>query len=270
MDDQGRLGFWELPQGGRVTIALPNLEAGPEQIAAALESARPVTLRPESGLHTQRRATFAHDVLIVPAGQLPAQALARFIARAPQTLEAAAAPCFGEHLENQPGAWLGAAGWQFATNSLHVSGGDIGLLEGEGYADYRFEFDLELPKAGQGITGWVVRAADPDNCLHFQIQTADSTIDAPQFKTRPNTLRPHVRRNGAWTIADPVPLPKAVRRGESHHIAVECRGPQITVFLDGEKIFTGEDAGLRAGTVGFRASGPDEQGLFRNICLRKL
>jgi len=270
VDDQGQLGFWELPQGGWVTVALPSLEAGPKQIAAALESARPVTLRPESALHTQRRATFAHDVVITPAEQLPAQALDRFIVRAAQTVEAAAAPRFGEHLENQPGAWLAAAGWHFATNGLEVSGGDIGLLEGEGYADYRFEFDLELPKAGQGLTGWVVRAADPDNCLHFQIQTADSTFDAPQFKTRPNTLRPHLRHNGAWTIADPVPLPKQVRRGESHHVAVECRGPQITVFLDGEKIFAGEDGGLRAGTVGFRASGPPEQGLFRNICLRKL
>jgi len=270
LDAKGGPAFWELPQGGRVTVALPNLEAGPEQIAAALDSARPVALRPESALRTQRRAAFQHNILIVPADQLPAQALARFTARAAEAAEAPAHPWFGEHLEKQTGAWLGAEGWQFTTNGLHVSGGDIGLLEGEGYADYRFEFDLELPQAGQGITGWVVRAADPDNCLHFQIQSADSTINAPEFKTRPNTLRPHVRRNGQWTIADPVPLPKEVRRGESHHIAVECRGPQITVSLDGEKIFTQEDAGLRAGTVGFRASGPNEQGLFRNICLRKL
>ena len=270
LDDRERLDFWELPQGGRVTVALPNLQAGPGQIAAALESAQPVALRPESALLTQRRAAFQHNILVVPAGQLPAQALARFEARAAQAVEAPARPCFGEHLENQTGAWLAAEGWEFTTNGLRVSGGEIGLLEGEGYADYRLEFDLELPRAGQGITGWVVRAADPENCLHFQIQSADSTINAPEFKTRPNTLRPHVRRNGQWTIADPVPLPKDVRRGEFHHVAVECRGPQITVFLDGEKIFAQEDAGLRTGTVGFRASGPHEQGLFRNICLRKL
>jgi hypothetical protein len=269
LDAKGDPGFWELPQGGRVTVALPNNEAGPEQTAAALESARPIALRPESALRTQRRATFNHDLVIVPAEQLPAQALARFMARAAQAAGAPARPTFGEHLENQAQAWLDNPGWQFTTNGLHVSGGEIGLLDGEGYADYRFEFDLELPKAGQGITGWVVRAADPDNCLHFQIQSADSTMNAPEFKTRPNTLRPHARHNGAWTISDPVPLPKEVRRGELHHVAVECRGPTITVFLDGEKIFTQDDAGLRAGTVGFRSSGPDEQGLYRNICLRK-
>lgn len=39
-----------------------------------------------------------------------------------------------------------------------MTGGDIGLIDAEGYADYRFEFDLALPKEGEGITGWVVRA----------------------------------------------------------------------------------------------------------------
>jgi DUF1680 family protein len=267
---KGDLGFWQLPGGGWVTAALPDPQAGPGQITAALESARPVTLGPESALRTQRRAAFVHDMVIVPAGQLPAEALRRFVARAPQTLAAAARPCFGEHLEKQAQAWLGGPGWQFTPEGLRVSAGDIGLLEGEGYADYRFEFDMELPRAGRGITGWVVRAADPYNCLHFQIQSADSTINAPEFTTRPNTLRPHARHNGQWTIADPVPLPREVLRGQSHHVAVECRGPSITVFLDGDKVFTGDDAGFRTGTVGFRASGPDEQGLFRNICLRNL
>jgi len=151
-----------------------------------------------------------------------------------------------------------------------VTAGDSGLLDGEAYADYRFEFDLELPGAGQGLAGWIVRAKDSSNCLHFQIQSADSPFAAPQYKTRPNTLRPHVRRGGEWHIAEPVPLPKEVRRGESHHVAVECRGPEITVFLDGQKIFTGNDGGFRTGAVGFRAVGPAEQGIYRNISLRRL
>ncbi len=65
-------------------------------------------------------------------------------------------------------------------------------------------------------------------------------------------------------------MPKAVRRGETHHIAVECRGSQVTILLDGEKVLTQGDAGLRAGTVGFRAAGAAERGLFRNIALPRL
>src|ERR1039458_9338995 len=123
-----------------------------------------------------------------------------------------------------------------------------------------------------GIAEWRCRghAEDASNCLLFQLQSADSTLNVPEWKTRPNTLRPHVRRNGEFTIGEPVALPKKVRRGETHHIVVECRGSQVTVLLDGEKVLTQEDAGLRAGTVGFRAAGSTERGLFRNISLNKL
>ena len=79
-----------------------------------------------------------------------------------------------------------------------------------------------------------------------------------------------MRRNGAFTLPEPVVLPKEVRRGETHHIVTECRGSQVTVLLDGEKVLTQEDTGLRTGTVGFRAAGAAEQGLFRNIALQQL
>jgi hypothetical protein len=146
----------------------------------------------------------------------------------------------------------------------------VGLLDGRGYSDYQFEFDLELPLAGQGVTGWIVRAKDSSNYLLFQLQSADSTCNVPEWKTRPNTLRPHVCHDGQLLIAEPVTLPKEVRRGETHHIVVECRGSQVTVLLDGEKVATQEDAGLRTGTVGFRAADATERGLFRNIVLQRL
>jgi len=49
-----------------------------------------------------------------------------------------------------------------------------------------------------------------------------------------------------------------------------CRGSQITILLDGEKVLTREGAGLRAGAVGFCAAGSMERGLFRNIALQQL
>jgi hypothetical protein len=104
----------------------------------------------------------------------------------------------------------------------------------------------------------------------FQLQTGDSTFHAPEFKTRPNTLRPHRRAEGRWQIAEPVTLPKEIRKGEPHHVAVECRQGTVEVFLDGQRIYSQADVDLRGGSVGFRAAGPAEQGLFRAISLKKL
>jgi hypothetical protein len=146
----------------------------------------------------------------------------------------------------------------------------LGLHFLRSYKDYRFEFELVLPKEGQGLAGWMVRAADANNCLMFQLQAADSTYHAPEYKTRPNTLRPHVRRNGQWQLAEPVPLGKEFRRGEPHKIAVECRQDTVEVFLDGERIHTQSKVELRGGAVGFRAATVGEQGLFRAVALRAL
>ena len=115
-----------------------------------------------------------------------------------------------------------------------------------------------------------MRAQDANNCLMFQIQSSDSPVAAPEYKTRPNTLRPHVRRNGAWTMMDPVPLPRKILRGETHRFRVDCRGHQIEVFLDGERVHSQSDAGFSRGTIGLRAASPAEQGLFRHITLSAL
>ncbi len=154
-------------------------------------------------------------------------------------------------------------------DGLHVSGGDVGLIQGEGYGDYRFEFDLTIPVQGAGVAGWVVRAADENNCIMFQLQSADSTLNAPQFKTKPNTLRPHVRRNGQWTVLEPVALPKEVRRGEAHTVATECRGKTIEVFLDGAKIHGMPAEEFTGGPPGFRAGSAEEAGIFRKVAVRK-
>lgn len=270
VDSAGKLGWPALSNSASATVVLPDLDIAIEQIGVLLESAPVAGLHPEAELRTRRRSAFMHDLLVVPANLLPASALAKFAVRAQQTEAAFVGPFYGQNLEQHPEMWLAANGWRFESNALHVTGGDVGLLDGEGYGDYRFEFDLELPKEGQGIAGWVVRATGAGDCLHFQVQAADSPYVAPQFKTRPNTLRPHVRRGGEWTIADPVSLPKPVRRSETHRIATECRGSEVTVFLDGQKVFTQPDGGFRVGTVGFRAASPAEQGLFRNITLQKL
>jgi hypothetical protein len=206
----------------------------------------------------------------VPTDSIPTATRTKFADRLTAANPPLPGPRYGTHLEDQASFWPDVLGWVFTPQGVLITGGDVGLIDGEGYADYCFEFDLTLPREGQGVTGWVVRAQSESDCLMFQIQSADSPYRAPEFKTRPNTLRPHVRRWEGWTIADPVPLPKEIRRGETHHIATECRGSRIAVFVDGEKVHEQSDAGLLRGSVGFRVSAPSEQGRFQNIALRKL
>jgi hypothetical protein len=269
-DPLGRLALWKSSEGNYCSVTLPALDCGLDQITNALRQAEPVSLRHESQFHTRRRLAFMHDVVIVPMRLFPAPAVSEFVERARATGASYHGGAFGEHLENQPDAWLAGTGWEFGSNALHITGGDVGLLDFQPGSNYRFEFDLELPPEGQGIAGWIVRAQSQGDFVMFQIQSADSTYNAPEFKTQPNTLRPHIRRYGEWTIADPVPLPKEIHRGETHHVGVECSGAQIMVFLGDQKIYTGSDGGFSTGTVGFRATSSAEQALIRNIALKKL
>jgi hypothetical protein len=293
LDAGGRLSFPAAGNGQFVTVALPGIESTSEQIAKAIESARPVFLRTWPGLVASRhgepafvsvvemndmgksnsiksrRLPFMFDLVTVPASTLEA-GLLRLVARAKDMQDEPATPIYGKNLERRPEAWSSPGGWNFIPQGLLVSAGDVGLLDGQGYGDYRFEFELTMPKAGQGITGWIVRAKDEDNCLMFQLQSADSSYHAPEFKTRPNTLRPHRRTGGQWEIADPMILPKEIRKGQPYKIAVECRQGTVEVFLDGQRIYHRTGVDLRGGTVGFRAGGPAEQGIFRGIGLSKL
>ena len=270
VDGQGRLDLLRDSQGGFISVSLGTSNATPEQVLAALDSARAVTLRPWPVPPSRHRVAFAHHVVVVPADSIPQAAAIRLAGRRTEAETAAAGPRYGTNLDTQTRFWPDVSGWKFTPQGILITGGDVGLIDGGGYEDYRFEFDLTLPPEGQGITGWIVRAQSESDCLMFQLQSADSAYHAPQFKTRPNTLRPHVRRWEGWTIADPVPLPKEIRRGETHHIATECRGNRITVFIDGEKVHEQTDAGLRRGAVGFRAAGPTEQGRFQKITLHPL
>jgi hypothetical protein len=270
VDGKGRLDLLRDRQGGFISVSLPDTNAAEAQVLAALESARLVTLQPWPVPPSRRRVAFSHNLVVVPADSIPAATRTKIADRLTTANPPLAGPRYGTHLEDQARFWPEGLGWVFTPQGLRITGGDVGLIEGEGYADYCFEFDLTLPREGQGITGWIVRAQSESDCLMFQIQTADSPYRAPEYKTRPNTLRPHLRRWEGWTVADPVPLPKEIRRGETHHIATECRGNRVAVFVDGEKVHEQSDGGFLRGSVGFRVAAPAEQGWFQNIALRKL
>ena len=293
VDAAGRLGFPLASASGFATVALPGLDATDAAIALAIEHSNPVLLRPWTGAISHRREAaeftsavamsdlgrgsgvpprdlaFAVHLVVVPAESIAAR-IDGFARRAKQWENSLAGPFFGASLEKRPEIWLTKPGWKFTPDGLRVAGGDVGLLDGDDYRDYRLEFELVISKDGQGIAGWVVRAADMDNCQMFQLQTADSTADMPQYRTRPNTLRPHLRSGGVWEVADPVPLPRPIRRGETHKVAVECRQGTVEVFLDGQSIYKQSGLARRGGTIGFRASGPAEDATYRHITLTPL
>jgi hypothetical protein len=294
VDAAGHLGFPASAEDGYATVLLGSRDLAEAEIAAALRSGPPTLLRPWSTMVSKglagpafrsmltltdlgrpggaapRRLPFMFDLVVVPAESLAREETARLATRAKEAESLLLGPHFGASLEKQPDLWYDKPEWKFTPTGLLVSGGEVGLLGGRGYQDYRLEFDLVLPKEGQGIAGWVVRANGEDDCLMFQLQSADSTFDQPQFKTRPNTLRPHQRHGGEWQVDQPVTLPVEIRRGEVHRVATECRRDTIEVFLDGRRIHTQKDCGFRSGGVGFRAGSPAEQGLFRNVTLKKL
>ncbi len=262
---EGRIPRLPEKDGGFAAATLPSAEADEAAVEKALESGPAVLLRPWGSFVPKRRAPFMFDVVAVPASRLDEKKLREIAERA----ASADGPVFGDDLEKRRELWPEIQGWSFKPEGILVSGGDVGLLQAEGYEDYRLEFEIVLPHDGQGISGWLVRARGPEDAVMFQIQSADSTFHAPEYKTKPNTLRPHLRRGGRWTLLDPLPLPATVKRGESHRVAVECRGESVEVFLDGARVCSMRVPDHRQGGIGFRAAGPAEQGLFRKISLRK-
>lgn len=268
LDKTGRLGAPVVARNRAYTWFLPRPGPADAQFETALAQGKPIALRTWPSLDTPRRAAFVCDLIVVPAEAIPEAVREALRAQTTSLDTSLSGLCFGTDLEQERDLWTTPAGWHLTPEGLHVDSGDIGLFAGGGgLTDCRLEFDLTLPAQGDGIAGWLVRAQDANNCLMFQIQSADSPLKAPEYKTQPNTLRPHVRRKGVWTVNDPVPLRQTIRRGETHHVRVDCRGHQIEVFLDGEQVHSQSDVGFSQGTIGFRASTPAEQGIFRHINL---
>lgn len=107
-------------------------------------------------------------------------------------------------------------------------------------------------------------------CRYFLLQSKDTKYHDPKYKTKPNTLRPIICKNGKLTVLDPIPLKEKILTGKTYHITTVCNGDHIMVFIDSKKVYEHNDEGFHQGAVGFRVSGKLDQGLFGNISLEKL
>jgi len=275
IDKQGRLDLLQDSDGGYASVELPDINITKSQVLQALDSSRKVSLKPLF-VSPGGRASFAYNLIVVPAEEIPTAVRSRFANRVKES----DVVHYGNNLEKNTALWPATLPWEFMPKGILVKGGPqsimaigggIGLMEGKGYLDYQFAFDLTLPLEGDGITGWIVRAADEENCILFQLQSNDTMYDYPGFKNQANSLRMSVCRNGEWkTVGEPISLSKEIRKGESHHIRTECSQDQVKVFLDGQPVFEHSDEGLQTGGVGFRVLDTHEQGLFENIGLNKI
>jgi len=264
IDDKGQLDLLRDADGSFVTVNLSDINVTEKQILMALDSERKVSLIPWP-VQTTRRMALAYNLIVVPANLISKAARTRFASR----VQESNVPHYGSNLEKKTELWPVVLPWDFTPKGILIKGGYTGLIDGQGYKDYNFDFDVTLPMEGQGMTGWIVRSQNDYNFILFQIQSNDSQYKAPEFNTRPNTLHPSLRKNGIWKVIDPVTLPKDIRRGEKYHITTECRKNLIKVFLDGEKVYEQSDDGFRGGAVGFCVSDSLDQGLFENIRLQK-
>lgn len=265
VDNNGHLNLLHNKDGSFASIALPDLNISKQQLSSTLQSAQKISLV-SWPVPTTRRAAFDYNLIVIPEDWISEEDRSRFATRVVMK----DVPHYGSHLEKEKALWPAYLPWDFTSKGIFITGGGVGLIEGKDYKDYKFEFDMTLPKEGQGISGWVVRAKDNYNYMMFQIQSSDTKYHAPQFKTKSNTLRPILCKNGKLIVLDPVPLNEKILTEKTYHITTVCHGDHITVFINGEKVYEQSDEGLREGNVGFRVSAPLDQGLFGNISLQKL
>jgi hypothetical protein len=276
VDKAGHLDMLRDAEGHLVSPILSGTDASEAEVHQALMNGQVVSLRPQAWsfwnkISTRRRVMIAHDIMVVPAEHLTGNERLQFAKRASEKADSQDYTIYGENLEKRSEIWADpGSGFNYRATGILAMWGDVGLLSGMGYKDYRFSFDLKLPKEGQGLTNWVVRAKDESDYMMFQIQSNDMNYSSKEWKTEPNTLRSYVRKDGKWIAGEIVKLKKNMVKDTNYKVITECHGEQVTVWIDGEKVYTGNYAGNREGTIGFRAGRAVEQGLFNNISLTKL
>jgi len=277
----GELGLLTASDGGFATVIVPKADANATFAAPNLDTATIAQLEPWSQITTRQRSIFSYDLAVATAGSISAAARERFAKRAQTAKAEISGPFFGEDLQNRTELWPGKAALVspydilvFDENGMTVQGNGVSLMDGHGYTDYRFSFDMTLPKDSQGVGSWIVRAQDVNNCLMFRLWCQTSPVDYPEAKETPSPERaymvPILYRNGEPTNLTPVPAPKTIVHGQTVRITVECRGVQVDVSVDGVKFHTMQTPEWRTGNVGFFASWPWNKGVYDHISLQRL
>ena len=121
--------------------------------------------------------------------------------------------------------------WGFEKGALHVSGGGGGwLLTEKEYDDFELMFECKMPRKGN--SGVALRTPDSGDPAYvgMEIQLLDDETWMKEEKLRPEQF------TGA--IYDVVAPSKNVSKphGEWNSMKITCKGPKVTVELNGEKV----------------------------------
>ena len=148
--------------------------------------------------------------------------------------------------QNRATAWSAPATWQVALlNADDWQAQWIGTAAAEtpDWRDTTLTVDATIEKGAIGI---MFRAQDAANGYMWQLNNA---LDPDLL------LRPHVLRNGQWSMLPAVslrPLIPAEDDHKPHRIEIETRGTTIRTRIDGKLVDERTDATFASGTVGFR------------------
>ncbi len=154
--------------------------------------------------------------------------------------------------------WSAAALWQVGLlQASDWKASWIGLPDGgvPEWGDMTLAADVTLQKGAVGI---LFHMRDSANGYMWQLNSAFG----PEL-----LLRPHVQKNGVWSMLPAVSLRSVIPAGDdlkTHRVEIETRGATIRTRVDGKLADERSDTTFAAGTVGFRADSK-ESSLVDNV-----
>lgn len=159
--------------------------------------------------------------------------------------------------------------WHAEGERLVCTGGGGGWLStADEYADFELELDFNVPPGGNsGVFMRTPRTGDPAHeALEIQILDDDADIHK-DIKVWQHT--------GSIYAVVPPSKPMQKKAGEWNHYRIVCRGPQVAVWLNGEKVSEADmdrEEKLRSrprrGYIGLQNHGSGVA--YKNIKIRKL
>ncbi|MDQ4109728.1 MAG: family 78 glycoside hydrolase catalytic domain [Actinomycetota bacterium] len=121
---------------------------------------------------------------------------------------------------------------------------------GEEWTDYTIEFTAS--DIG-GALGVYFRGENTENAYMWQFSESDGA------------LRPHVKRNGGYSVLPAKPVPSGFDFAAEHDYAITVAGDTITSTIDGQQLDQRTDATFAGpGVMGFRTHGA-EHGLVHDV-----
>ena len=128
--------------------------------------------------------------------------------------------------------------------------GDKADKIGEEWTDYTIDFTASDIAGALGV---YFRGGNTENAYMWQLSEAD------------DALRPHVKKDGTYSVISTKPFPEGFDFGAEHDYSISVEGSTITTSVDGEVLDERTDETFAGpGIMGFRTSG-EESGVVHDV-----